>query len=137
MLTRIVVVGVVAGIIFSSSQTEAADAESSPRLMESAKRAAVRFAVEQSDEEPVRRRSMARTWGGVGLIVAGLVVPVGVERGIGTYKRTEYHPGGVLVAAGLVGAGVMLATVWSDVPANSVDFGVAPGRVRVGKTFGW
>ena len=54
---------------------------------------------------------MGRTWGGVGLIVAGLVVPVGVKRGVGVYERTEYHPGGVLVAAGLVGAGVMLATV--------------------------
>jgi hypothetical protein len=112
-------------------------AEGAPGLLESAEAAAVRFATEQSDDEPERHRSMARTWGGVGLIVAGLVVPVGVERGIGRYKRTEYHPGGVLVAAGLVGAGVMFATVWSDVPANSIGFAPLPGGGRVGASFGF
>lgn len=115
----------------------AAAADTAPGILNSAEAAAIRFATEQADEEPARRRSMARTWGGVGLIVAGLVVPVGVERGIGTYKRTEYHPGGVLVAAGLVGAGVMLATVWSDVPANSVGFTPLPGGGRIGASFGF
>ena len=42
---------------------------------------------------------------------------------------------GIAAAVGLIGTGVLLATVWSDVPANAIDFGMAPGRVQVGKTF--
>ena len=39
-------------------------------ILDAAKTAAVRFAAEQqAGYEPARRRSMARTWGGVALIV--------------------------------------------------------------------
>ena len=48
----------------------------------------------------------------------------------------ETSASGVVVAAGLITGGILLATVWSDVPAApSIDFG--PGRIQVGKTIGW
>ena len=47
-----------------------------------------------------------------------------------------YTPG-VMAAVGLIGAGVMLATVWAEVPANAVDFRVTHDRIEVGKTFGF
>lgn len=119
--------------------TLAVPAHAAETLREAVKEAAVEAAAEEAEavqQGQARQRSMARTWGGVGLILAGLVVPVGVKREAFGQSRTEYHPGGVVVAVGLVGAGVMLATVWADVPANpSIDFAVTPDRVQVGKTF--
>ena len=109
-------------------------------IQEAAKRA-VAAAVEAAavqDGGVERRRSMARTWGGVGLMAAGLFVPLvclsapGKEGG----WSCEMTASGVATTAGMVGSGLLLATVWSGVPAApSIDFG--PGRVRVGKTFGW
>lgn len=113
-----------------------------PDILASAERAAVRFAAEQAgDEEPTRRRSMARTWGGVALIGVGLVIPIQQEKcaaifGISACVTEMYTPG-VVAAVGLIGAGVMLATVWADVPANAVDLRVAPDRIEIGKTLGF
>ena len=48
------------------------------------------------------------------------------------YKPLGY-PGVALAATG-----VLLATVWSDVPANPhIDFAVTPHRIQVAKTFGF
>lgn len=113
-----------------------------PDILASAERAAVRLAAEQAgDEEPARRRSMARTWGGVALIGVGLVIPIQQEKcaaifGISACVTEMYTPG-VVAAVGLIGAGVMLATVWADVPANAVDLRVAPDRIEIGKTLGF
>ncbi len=113
-----------------------------PDILASAERSAVRFAVEQADdEEPARRRSMARTWGGVALIGVGLIMPIQQETcatlfGLSACVTEMYTPG-VVAAVGLIGAGVMLATVWADVPANAVNLRVAPDRIEVGKTFGF
>ena len=42
------------------------------------------------------------------------------------------------VGAGLTVSGVLLATIWSDVPvARDLDFTPTPGRVTVGRTFGF
>ena len=111
-------------------------------IRESAERAAVRFAVAQTaDREPARRRSMARTWGGVALIGVGLVMPVQTETCLtllfSTACRKDMYTPGVVAAVGFITTGVLLTSVWSDVPANAIDFGIAPGRIRVGKTFGF
>ena len=50
---------------------------------------------------------------------------------------TETYTPGIAAAAGLLGTGILLATVWSDVPANAIDFRIAPGRFQVGKSFGF
>ena len=89
----------------------------------------------QAGEEPARRRSMARTWGGVALIGVGLIMPVQHEVCLvslfgSTCVKETYTPG-VIGAVGLIGAGVMLATIWSDVPANSVGFFPLPGGGRL------
>ena len=110
-------------------------------ITENAKRAvavAVDAATVQGGAE--RRRSMGRTWGGVGLMAAGLFVPLGCLSASGVDEwgswSCEMTARGVVVSAGMIGSGLLLATVWSDVPAApSIDFG--PGRVRVGKTFSW
>lgn len=118
-------------------------AKDAPGIRESAERAAVRFAtVQTADNEPPRRRSMARTWGGVALIGVGLAMPIQQETcltlfGVEAACATEMYTPGVAAAVGFIGAGVMLATIWSDVPANVIDFGIAPGRVHVGKTIGF
>lgn len=114
-------------------------------LRESAERTAVRFATEQQDDGPERRRSMGRTWSGVGLIVAGSVVglamPVQREACVTTVFASacakETNTGAVIAALGLITAGVGLATVWSDVPANSINVGLAPGRFHVATTLGF
>lgn len=120
-----------------------ARAADEPTILEAANTAAVRFAAEQqADDEPARRRSMGRTWGGVALIGVGLIMPVQQETcvtlfGVEAGCVTEAYTPGIAAAVGLIGTGVLLATVWSDVPANAIDFGIAPGRVQVGKTFGF
>lgn len=117
-------------------------ANEQPDILGSAERAAVLFAVEQAGgEEPARRRSMARTWGGVALIGVGLIMPIQQEKcaaifGISACVTEMYTPG-VVAAVGLIGTGVMLATVWADVPAHAIDLRVAPDRIEVGKTFGF
>ena len=85
---------------------------------------------------------MGRTWGGVALMVGGLLVPVQTETCVvlfgsgGCVKET--YALGVAIAVGMIGSGLLLATVWSDIPANpSIDFAVSPDRVQVGKSFGW
>ena len=67
---------------------------------------------------------MRRSWGGVGLILAGAVL-AGHR-----IERTRCS------GFGAATPGVLLATVWSDVPvARSVDVSATPGGFRIGKTF--
>ena len=87
---------------------------------------------------------MARTWGGVGLIGLGLLMPVQQEAcltflGVSACESKMYTPG-LAAAVGLIGTGTLLATVWADVPAApSIDVGVDPARGGwwATKTFGW
>ena len=101
-------------------------------------------------EEPARRRSMTRTWGGIALIGAGFAISYGfgadpctvIERPNYYYEECRYGTDAPMNAADWVGVGAIvvgmgLATMWSDVPANAITVSVAPDRVRVGKTFGF
>lgn len=93
--------------------------------------------------QQLRQRSMARTWGGVALIGVGLLMPAQQETCLTLFGAeagcvTELYAPGIAAGVGLIGTGVLLATVWSDVPVRpSIDFTVAPDRVEVGKTFGF
>lgn len=101
------------------------------------------LAMELRSEGAGSRRSGGRTWTGVAMIAAGVALTTAKKTteacrgGVCTY-RTEWiksagHPG-----MGLAVAGVLLATVWSDVPANPhLDVAVTPDGVQVGKTFGF
>ena len=81
---------------------------------------------------------MGRTWAGVALIGVGLIMPVQHETcvtlfGVKAGCVTEAYTPGIAAAVGLIGTGVLLATVWSDVPANTIEFGIAPSRVQIGE----
>ena len=95
--------------------------------------------------EPRRRRSMARTIGGVSLAALGFPAML-----VGAAATTEVCVGALcvggggpatvvaFVGGGMLVTGVLLATVWSDVPvANSMDIIVTPSRIQVGKSFGF
>lgn len=138
ILTALIVCGIAAPV--------AAAEDRDPEDERGIRAAAVRLATErttevQDDEEPARRRSMARTWGGVALIGVGLIMPVQHEVCIvsvfGSVCAKETYTPGVVGAVGLIGAGVMLATIWSDVPANSVGFVPLPGGGRLSTSIGF
>lgn len=89
------------------------------------------------------RRSMGRTWAGVSMIaVGGLLASANTKttlciNGSCTSETKWYKPLGY-TGVGLVVSGVLLATVWSDVPTRpSIDFSVTPNRIQVSKTFGF
>jgi len=112
-------------------------------ILQSAERAAVGMAL-QSDASG-RRRSRGRTWAGLVMIAAGSVLATAVKRSetcsgdprtctteTEPYKPVRYSGVGMAVT------GVLLATVWSDVPASArFDLAVTPDRIHVGKTFGF
>ena len=94
-------------------------------------------------EDAGSRRSGGRTWAGVAMITVGAGLMTGI-------KRTESCRGGVCTRTtewikttgypgmGLAVAGVLLATVWSDVPTNPhLDIAVTPNGIQIGKTFGF
>ena len=113
-------------------------------ILESAERAALELGIAaavQSEEEE-RRRSWGRTWGGIALIVGGLFVPVQHEVCVTLFFSTscvdEAYGPGIGIAAGLITGGVLLTTVWSDVPvARDLDVQAGPGRFTIGRTFGF
>ena len=48
------------------------------------------------------------------------------------------RPGLLWGGIGAIAFGTLLTTVWSDVPlARDLDIGAAPGRITVGRTFGF
>ena len=112
-------------------------------IIEAAERASLEAGVAAAlqTETRERRRSMTRTWSGVGLLALGLLMPFQQETcvtvlGLEVGCVTEVYTPGVVVGVSLSGIGVMLATIWSDVPAApSLDVG--PGRIGVSKTLAW
>ncbi len=146
---RLSVVGLVLGLLLSSTSVLAQG--SAPRhegtIVASAVRAVATLQTEA--EEPARRRSMARTWTGVALIGGGAAIAVAyggqpscvTERAPGYYYEACNYDSdddpALMVGSALAAVGLLLATMWSDVPANAIEVSVAPGRVRVGKTFGF
>ena len=115
-------------------------AEDAPGILESAETAMAELVAAQGqNNEPERRRSMARTWGGVGLMVGGLALIRQKCDGIRFDDRclgsATWMGGSTVAGLGVIGVGVLLVSIWSDVPANTVSLDIAPGRVQVGKTF--
>ena len=101
--------------------------------------------VQQPSQE--RTRSMARTWGGVALIAGGAVlasvqqevcvVGFGFLAGLSGCETSWHKPLG-FTGIGIATVGVLLATVWSDVPVMR-NMTVAPtrGGIEVGASFGF
>ena len=123
-----------------------AGAAAQVRLLESAERLAAATVLQQ--EGPERERSVARTWIGVAMAAGGAAMAVyssglpcaddsalreqlGVRSCVGTNSVFGASLGAML-------GGALLALAWSDVPAaRDLSVGAAPGRVSVGRRFGW
>ena len=87
-----------------------------------------------------RSRSAVRTWGGVGLAVGGLALVRqrcdGVRFDDTCLGTPTWWGGSTAAGLGVSAVGILLATVWADVPvAASADFG--PGRAGVGGVVRW
>ncbi len=108
-------------------------------ILQSAERAAVGMELQSGATRSWRSRS--RTWAGMIMIAGGAVLMSGKKEtvrctGGDCVSETERYEALVYPGIGLAVTGVLLATVWSDVPANPhVDFAVTPDRIEVGKTF--
>ena len=142
-MKRSVLLLVVGGMLASASGVSADDGvlEAAERAMAAA---SAGTGVALQDVEP-RRRSMKRTWGGVGLIAGGILTATR------TYHKTCRSVGGspwtcetkrpaVAIGAGIgmAALGVLLTTEWSDVPvARSVDVSATPDGFGIAKTFGF
>ena len=115
------------------------------RLLESAERLAAGTLL-QMDQE--RERSAGRTWAGVTMLAAGGIMAA--YYGASTCAENRFA-GEILdirscgeaatlfsVGAGVAVVGVLFATIWSDVPvARDLAVQVSPGRLTVGRTFGF
>ena len=110
-------------------------------ILQSAERAAV--GVELQSGATRSRRSRSRTWAGMITIAAGAVLMSGRKETVSCsggdcVSETERYKPLVYPGIGLAVTGALLATVWSDVPANPhIDLAVTPDRIQVGKTFGF
>ncbi|MCY4507561.1 MAG: hypothetical protein OXG35_11465 [Acidobacteria bacterium] len=110
-------------------------------IIQSAERVAVGVELQSGATRSWRSRS--RTWAGMIMIAGGAVLMSGKKEtvrctGGDCVSETERYKALVYPGVGLAVTGVLLATVWSDVPANPhIDFAVTPGRIQVGKTFGF
>ncbi len=116
-------------------------------ILGSAERAAVGIA-RQSDASG-SRRSRGRTRAGLVMIAVGGALATAIQRTTRCSGRPPDHPWTCTSETqwykplsypgiGIAVTGVLLATVWSDVPANArLDLAVTPDRIQVGKTFGF
>ena len=110
-------------------------------ILQSAEHAAVGMELQSGATRSWRSRR--RTWAGMIMIAGGAVLMSGKKEtvrctGGDCVSETERYKALVYPGIGLAVTGVLLATVWSDMPANPhVDFVVTPNRVEVGKTFGF
>ena len=97
-------------------------------------------------QEPQRRRSAARTWAGVGLIAVGGFVAANAAAsscattafGSAVFDTQTCGQAWTKLGFGAGGAvvGILLATVWSDVPVepSTVSLIPLPGGMRIGVT---
>ena len=85
----------------------------------------------QTETPRVRARSALRTWIGIGLLgYGGTLAAV-------TASPSEEAPAGFGVGLGIATSGLLLATVWADVPvARHVEFALLPGGARLGVSVG-
>ena len=97
-------------------------------------------------DDPDRVRSMGRTWAGVAMLGGGAFLAA--HAATSTCATTSFASAfldtqtcgqawtKLGAGLGVVTVGVLLATVFSDVPARpSIAVDVGPGRIRIGKTF--
>lgn len=95
-----------------------------------------------------RERSTTRTWVGAVMATVGGLAMIGaavsdcadndVLAALLDVPTCGQLKGVLGLGAGLTAGGILLATIWSDVPvARDLDFTAAPGRVTVGRTFGF
>ena len=155
-MRRLAVIGLIPGMLISSTSVAAQGGapvqagkilDSAYRGGEQIVRAVAAHSGQAAAPEPTRRRSMARTWGGAVLMGLGLttVVKFGGERCVRDsgpnyyFEECSFNSDSAANSAGtlMFAVGLLLATIWSDVPMESLDFELAPGRVRVGKTIGF
>ena len=96
----------------------------------------------------LRRRSMARTWGGVGLMGGGFLSIAGGNAYYAScdpyydyYCDDRRALSSVLAVSGLamMGIGALVATIWSDVAVERValDVHVTRGGMMASRSFGW
>ncbi len=108
-------------------------------ILQSAGRAAV--GIELQSDASGNRRSMSRTWAGVGMIASGALLTATVkttETCFPCIRESEWYKPLGFTGIGIALTGVLLATVWSDVPANPhIDLTVTSDRIEVDKTFGF
>ena len=116
------------------------------RLLESGRRLAAATVLQQ--EDPERERSVARTWIGVAMAAGGAAMavyssglPCADDRALREQLSVRSCVGTNTVFGASLGAmlgGALLVLAWSDVPAaRDVSVSAAPGRVSVGRRFGW
>ena len=154
MLRKAAIVAVVVSVL---NQAGVAAADSIREAAERATREAALAAPAEGLEllqvsSQQRRRSIGRTVGGILLMGVGtpfLIVGLAAEDAGGSVCvgddciTVAVDTGGAgygfaAMGGAMVVSGVLLATVWSDVPVvNSLDFTVTPHRAQVGKTFGF
>jgi hypothetical protein len=119
----------------------AGSAQPQGTILQSAERAAAGMGLQTGATRSWRSRS--RTWAGMIMIAGGAVLMSGHKEtvrctGGDCVSETERYKALVYPGIGLAVTGVLLATVWSDVPANPhIDFAVTPDGIQVGKTFGF
>lgn len=84
--------------------------------------------------EMARRRSWGRTGAGLGLIGGAFLVAAGYQGDGDTAENVA-----VTASWGMIGTGVLLATLWSDVPAamDQLTVNVAPDGYAVLRSFSW
>ena len=139
MLKKILAPAVVAAVLATPVAGSAQPRQGT--ILPSAERAAAGMALQTGVTRNWRSRS--RTWAGMIMIAGGAVLMSGKKEtvrctGGDCVSETERYKALVYPGIGLAVTGVLLATVWSDVPANPhIDFAVTPDRIQVGKTFGF
>ena len=117
-------------------------AQQQPEILELARRAARGMEL-QPPGASVKRRSIGRTWAGVGMVAVGALLVTAKQttrscRSGSCTRETEWYKPLGYPGVALVACGGLLATLWSDVPGNPhIDFIVTPDRMQVGKTFGF
>ena len=140
---RIVVLFAVCSVLLAAVPATAQQPSSSAPLLEQALSRAAFLQPELG-----RERSTARTWIGAVMATFGGLSMIGaaasdcadnkVLAALADVPTCGQLWGVFGLGAGLTVSGVLLATIWSDVPvARDLNFAAAPGRVTVGRTFGF
>ena len=109
----------------------------------------------QTETPRVRARSARRTWIGIGLLGFGTLVSAAASQAVcvssserttingrvvseSSFLSCDTSSAGLGVGLGIATSGLLLATVWADVPvARHVEFALLPGGARLGVSVGF